>query len=152
MRKLTLALNEPELATLEQLAKKHPKEYFRVRGKALIAVSAGQDIATVSAVLKISGESVRTWIHDWEQLGRVGILKARKGSRPTKLTPELVELAVELAKEEAMSLAQIAAAVRQKRPDAPEFSLDRLSVRLRERGLSYKRTRYSLKKKKPGRV
>ncbi|WP_143477713.1 helix-turn-helix domain-containing protein, partial [Pseudogulbenkiania subflava] len=88
MRKLTLTLNEAEVCTLEQLAKAHPKEYFRLRGKALIAVNQGQDIATVAAVLRISGESIRTWIHNWERHGLVGILNARAGGRPAKLTED----------------------------------------------------------------
>jgi transposase len=147
MRKLTLTLTEEECITLEQLGKNHPKPYFRLRGQALVAVSQGNSLANTAAILSVSGESIRTWIHDWGREGLVGILRSRTGGRPPKLTEDLIDLAVAAATKEPMSLAQIAAYLRQKCPDAREFSLDRLGVRLKERGLSFKRVRYSLKKK-----
>lgn len=150
MRKLTFICSSEEQETLFFLAKCHPKDYFRVRGKALISLLSGQSITKTASVLQIQSQSIRNWIHWWDEDGLVGILKSRKGGAKAKLTDDLIQIAVEAAKKEPMSLAQIAAHVRQVRPDAPEFSLDRLGARLRENGLSYKRTRYSLKKKGSG--
>ncbi len=147
MRKLTFICSEEAKTTLEYLAACHPKDYFRVRGKALISLLSGQSITETANVLQIQQQSIRNWIHLWNEEGLVGILKSRKGGAKTKLTDDLIQIAVDAAKNEPMSLAQIAEHVRQVRPDAPEFSLDRLGVRLRENGLTYKRTRYSLKKK-----
>lgn len=150
MRKLTLTCTEQEKITLEQLATQHPKEYFRIRGKALITFINGELIPDIARVLDCNPNSIREWVHLWNKLGLTGILKSRKGGAPAKLTECLIKIAVEIAMKEPMSLAQIAAYVHEVRPDAPKFSLDRLGVRLREKGLSYKRTRHSLKKKKSG--
>jgi transposase len=150
MRKLTFICNDEEKTTLAYLATAHPKDYFRVRGKALISLLSGQTITETANVLQIQPQSIRNWIHLWDEEGLIGILKSRKGGAKAKLTDDLIQIAVEQAKKEPMSLAQIAEYVRQFRPDAPEFSLDRLGVRLRENGLTYKRTRYSLKKKGSG--
>ena len=103
-----------------------------------------------AAVLQVNGQTIRAWVQGWNERGLVGILNARKGGAPAKLTEALIDLAVEIATREPMSLAQIAARLREERPDAPQFSLDRLSIRLRERSMSYKRTRHSLKKKRSG--
>lgn len=95
----------------------------------------------------MNGQTIRAWVQVWSERGLVGILNARKGGAPAKLTEGLIDLTVEIATREPISLTQIAARLREERPDAPQFSLDTLSIRLRERGMSYKRPRHSLKKR-----
>lgn len=150
MRKLALTLCDHETELLRNLAQQHEKGYVRKRGLALLALAKGQDILSISTVLQVTDQAVRDWVHQWNADGIQGLMKLKKGGAPAKLTEDLIQIAVEIAQREPMFLAEIAAHVRQQRPDAPEFSLDRLSVRLKERGLSYKRTRLSLKKKGSG--
>lgn len=77
----------------------------------------------------------------------VGILTGHKGGRPPKLTADMLDAAAEIARAEPLTLARIAARVRDFYPNAPPFSLDRLSAGLRARKFSFKRTRLSLEKK-----
>lgn len=150
MRKLTLVLNEHETALLMKLAQQHEKAYVRKRGLALLALAKGEDILSIATVLQVTDQAIRDWLHQWNADGIQGLMKLKKGGAPAKLTDDLIQIAVEIAQHQPMFLAEIAAHVRQQRPDAPEFSLDRLAVRLKERGLSYKRTRLTLKKKGSG--
>ena len=64
----------------------------------------------------------------------------------SELTEDLVTSAVAIATTEALTLASIKQRVQERHPHAPDFSLDRLSARLKERGFSFKRCRLSLKK------
>ena len=150
MRKLTLTLDEHEAAQLTHLAQNHEKGYVQKRGLALLALAKGEEILSIATVLQVSDQAIREWVHQWNANGIQGLMKLRKGGAPAKLTPDLIQIAVEIAKQKPMYLAEIAAHIRQQRPDAPEFSLDRLSARLKEHGLSFKRTRLSLKKKGSG--
>jgi hypothetical protein len=76
----------------------------------------------------------------------VGILDGHKGGPPVKLTAQMLDFAAQIACKEALTLGKIAKLVQAQYPDAPSFSLDRLSIGLKARGLSFKRTRLSLKK------
>jgi hypothetical protein len=58
----------------------------------------------------------------------------------------MLDVAAEIARQEPLTLSKIAARVAERFPEAPTFSLDRLSVGLKARGLSFKRNRLSLKK------
>jgi hypothetical protein len=58
----------------------------------------------------------------------------------------MLDTAAEIARQEPLTLAKIAARIAERFPDAPSFSLDRLSTGLKARGLSFKRNRLSLKK------
>ena len=77
----------------------------------------------------------------------MGMLSGHVGGPPRKLTAELLDVAEQIARQEALTLEQIARRVHELHPDAPTFSVDRLSVGLRARGLSFKRNRLTLKKK-----
>lgn len=78
----------------------------------------------------------------------MGLLGGHLGGRPPKLTADLLATAAEAARREPLTLREIAEVVRQTHPHAPEFSLDRLAAGLKREGLSFKRCRLSLKKKR----
>lgn len=82
----------------------------------------------------------------------MGILDGHRGGAPRKLSDELLDEAVQIARKQALSLGQIAQQLHQRHPEAPSLSLDRLSVWLKRRGLSYKRVRKSLKKTRSQRI
>jgi transposase len=96
--------------------------------------------------LRVSDQPVYNWAKGWRESGLVGILDGHKGGAPVKLTGEMIDVAAEIARKEPLTLAKLAARVHERFPDAPEFSLDRLSIGLKARGLSFKRNRLSLKK------
>jgi hypothetical protein len=76
----------------------------------------------------------------------MGLLDGHQGGAPAKLTAALLDTAEAIARTALATLAEIARHVHEVHPEAPDFSLDRLSAGLRARGLSFTRTRLSLKK------
>jgi hypothetical protein len=76
----------------------------------------------------------------------MGLLDGHQGGVPAKLTADLLDTAEAIARTAPATLAKIARQVHEVHPEAPDFSLDRLSAGLRARGLAFTRTRLSLKK------
>ena len=145
-QKLMAPLTAVELLTLQEMGRHHRHGEFRFRARGLISIDAQQSPKVVAEVLGVSEQSVYNWVKWWRRSGLAGLLDGRGGGRPVKLTEELVASAVEIARSEPLTLDGIRQRVRERHPDAPEFSVDRLSARLKEKGLSYKRCRLSLKK------
>ncbi len=139
-------LDEYEIVTLQEMAARHHHADFRRRALGLLALHRGHKVAHICQVLQVSDQPLYNWAKARRTKGLVGILDGHRGGAPRKLTDELLDTAVQIASEQALSLGQIAQQLRQRHPEAPSVSLDRLSVWLKRRGLSYKRGRGSLKK------
>jgi len=143
---IKLKLDEEARMTLEEVAAHHRHADIRRRARGLLALGKGHGTTVVSEVLGVTSQSVRNWAHWWGKKGVSGILDGHKGGRPAKLTAEMLETGKQLACEQPMALREIAAGIRAAHPEAPSFSLDRLAIGLKARGLSFKRTRLGLKK------
>jgi transposase len=139
-------LNAVEIETLEEMAKHHRFGDFRLRALGLLALNEGQRVVDICNILRVSDQPVYNWAKGWRELGLVGILDGHKGGAPVKLTAPMLDMAAQIATKESLTLGKIAARLRDDFPDAPSFSLDRLSKGLKARGMSFKRTRLSLKK------
>ena len=143
---INLDLDEEDRMSLEELAAHHRYEDVRRRARGLLALEKGHRTTVVSDVLGVTSQSVRNWAQWWGERGLDGILIGHKGGRPAKLTAEMLETGKNCACKQPMTLREIAAVIREAHPEAPTFSMDRLSIGLKARGLSFKRTRLSLKK------
>lgn len=143
---LGAALSGAEVETLEQMASHHRHADFRRRALGVLALNDGRSSPDICGVLRVSVPQLYNWARAWRERGVVGMLSGHEGGAPRKLTDGLLEAAAQLARQEPLTLGQIAQRVQEQHPDAPSFSLDRLSVGLRARGLSFKRNRLSLKK------
>lgn len=148
-QKLILPLTAVELLTLEEMGQHHRHADFRRRARGIISLNAQCSPQVIAQVLGVSETSVYNWAKWWRNAGLTGLLVGHKGGRPVKLTSELVECAAEIAAGEALTLEGIKRRVRERHPQAPDFSVDRLSARLKECRVSFKRCRLSLKKKRP---
>lgn len=145
-KQLIPSLTQVELTTLEEMGKHHPYPDFRFKARGILSLNAQHKPELIADVLGVTKQSVYNWAKWWRQDGLAGLLDGHKGGRPVKLTAKLVESAVAIATEEALTLAGIKQRVLERHPDAPDFSLDRLAARLKERRFSFKRCRLSLKK------
>ena len=143
---INLNLDEEVRMSLEELAAHHRYKDVRRRARGLLALAKGHGTTVVSDVLGVTSQSVRNWSRWFEERGLDGILVGHKGGRPAKLTAEMLETGKKCACEQPMTLREIAATIRVAHPEAPTFSLDRLAIGLKARGLSFKRTRLALKK------
>ena len=146
LKSLILPLTDEELLTLEEMGRHHRLASFRLRARGVIALNAGFKPEQIAQILGKSLPSVYNWAKWWRGKGLVGLLNGRNGGRPATLTPEWSASAIDIARNEALTLAGIMQRLRERHPEMPDFSVGRLSIHLREHGMSFKRCRLSLKK------
>jgi transposase len=143
---INLNLDEEARMALEDLAAHHRHGDVRQRARGLLALAKGHSTTVVSEVLGVTSQSVRNWARWWQERGLDGIMVGHKGGRPAKLTAAMLETGKNCACEHPMTLREIAAAISAAHPEAQSFSLGRLAIGLKARGMSFKRTRLGLKK------
>jgi transposase len=145
--KLKVLLNAAEKETLTQLCLNHQYKEVRKRAMGLLMLYSGKKLGTVQKELDISHQSVYNWITGWNTGGIAGLLNvSRFGGRPTKLPATWVESAVELATGAPYSVRQIAHLLEKQYEMPLPCSLRTLTRVLKAEGMTYKRTRSSLKK------
>lgn len=147
--KCTLTLDAAEILTLEQLALNHRHQDIRRRATGLLRLSQGETPNEIAGRLMITPQVVYNWAHWWRERGIVGLLGGHVGGRPPSLPQEWLDTADAIARGEALSLAGIAKAVEAVHQAPLPCSLGTLRNGLIARGLSFKRTRFSLKKSGP---
>lgn len=143
---MNLELNETERLTLQELSVHHRYADFRRRALGILALAKGHPLPLVADILGVTPQTVYHWAKTWRTVGLMGLLQGHQGGAPAKLTAALLDTAEAMARTAPATLAEIARQVHATHPEAPDFSLDRLSAGLRARGLSFTRTRLSLKK------
>lgn len=139
-------LSKPECITLQELAEHHPYPDFRRRALGLLALSKGHSFSVVAEILGVTLPTPYNWVKAWRNQGLVGLLNGHQGGTPIKLLSEWMDTAERIARESPCTLAEIDRQLREIHPDATAFSLDSLARHLKKRGLSFTRTRLSLKK------
>ena len=139
-------LTEPEMITLQELAEHHPYSDFRRRALGLLALANGHSFSTTADILGVSLPTTYNWLKRWQNHGLVGLLNGHLGGAPTKLTQELIDTAERIARESPCTLVEIERRLREIHPDVPAVCLDTWARHLKQRGLSFTRTRLSLKK------
>lgn len=139
-------LTQDECITLQELAAHHPYRDFRRRALGLLALHKGHSFPVVAEILGVTLPTPYNWVKAWQNQGLMGLLSGHRGGAPVKLKPELVDTAEQIARETPCTLAEIDRRLREIHPEAPVFSLDSLARHLKKRGLSFTRTRLSLKK------
>lgn len=145
-RPLLTPLTAEALQELKEAAAHHALMDVRDRARGVMALNAGHAPSTVAQILGVTARTVYNWAKWWNAQGLAGLLGGHNGGRPPTLTPAWVEAACEIAREEPLTLNGIKQRLRERHPDMPDVSADRLAVRLKERGLRFNRCRLSLKK------
>ena len=143
--KCTVQLTEAERLTLQQLSLNHKHRDIRTRAAGLLLLARGFNVAEIGAELCVNLRTVYNWNHAWHDFGICGLLVGHAGGRPRALSPEMIATAVEAATAESLTLSGIAQRVEAEHGPLP-CTLETLATNLKEQGLSYKRSRFSLKK------
>jgi transposase len=144
--KILLKLNEIEKVTLFELSINHPWRDARLRAAGLLMLDRGDHPTVIAQQCTVSQQTVYNWRNAWQSLGVVGLLGGHAGGRPPKLDEAWLNTIIELATNEALTLAEIARRAQAIHSTEFPLSLDRLGGILREHKFSFKRTRMSLKK------
>jgi transposase len=143
-----LHLSEPEIETLTQLSINHRWADVRQRAFGLLLIGQGLHSSQVSQRLGVGQTSQYNWYRAWTQQGITGLLGGHGGGRPAKLTDKWIRTCVELATEQALSAGELAHRASEIHGQPFPCSLGILRQMLKTQGLSYKRCRMSLKKKR----
>lgn len=150
-QKCGIELNADELITLEEMSVHHPYHDFRIRAAGLVLLAKGGTPKAIATRLLVTYQSIYNWTHAWRERGILGLLGGHAGGRHHVLPPTMLDTAVEVARNEALSLSAIAKAVEAKHQCDLPCCLDTLRNGLKDRGFSFKRSRHSLKKNGPKR-
>ena len=92
---------------LDDVARHHQFGDYRFKARGIIALNAQLKPRTIAEVLGVSEKTVYNWAKWWREDGFDGLFDGHKGGRPATLTAELIACAVEIATDEALTLAGI---------------------------------------------
>jgi transposase len=151
-KKLSLSLSECEAKTLLQLSINHPWRDARTRAAGLLCLHAGEHPRAIGNKLNVSHQSIYNWREAWESKGLVGLLGGHVGGRPLALPESMIATAVSVAKQGALSVRGITQRVEAAHQCDLPCTQETLRKMLKRHGLSFKRTRMSLKKPGPGEI
>lgn len=144
--KCTVQLTDVERLTLQQLALNHRHRDIRTRATGILLLGRQLKPQPIADELGVSHQSVYTWAKAWRESGLCGLLVGHAGGRPLAMSAEMTATAVEVARTESLTLAEIAKQVEAIHNQPLPCTLETLSRALKSAGLSYKRARFSLKK------
>jgi transposase len=141
--KIALKLSDCERETLFELSVNHRWRDARARG--LLLLDEGKHPREIAQQCGVSRQSLQlAACMGRERVG--GLLGGHVGGRPPKLAASWLKTVTTLARQEALSLGQIAQRAEEIHGEPFPCSLGRLSVALKANAFSFKRTRMSLKK------
>jgi transposase len=103
----------------------------------------GKTITDIAQTYHVHRVTVSAWITNWETLGVQGLYDQPRSGRPSRLTPEERELAMQYLKEEPRSLKTAVERIAQK--TQKRISISALKRLAKKAGLRWKRVRKSFK-------
>ncbi|WP_239499090.1 MULTISPECIES: helix-turn-helix domain-containing protein [Paraburkholderia] len=139
-------LSEAEEMTLQQLSINHIHRDTRTRAAGLLLLGRGIKPKVIAGQLGVSGQSVYNWSHAWRDSGVCGLIGGHNGGRRPALSEAMIATALEVARAEPLTLAQIAQRVQAIHGEPLPCQIETLGATLKREGFSFKRNRYTLKK------
>jgi len=140
------SLSKEELVSLQEMARKHPLSWTRIRANAVILSAEGVPLQNISSICGVRRQAISIWLKNWEKKGLCGLVdKPRKG-RPKILSPSQEKDAIEIVKKSPRSLNQALAEI-EKRWNI-KLSKSTLKRLCKKAKLSWKRIRKSLRGKR----
>lgn len=124
----------------------HERRETRTRAAGLLMLGRRIKPKVIAEQLGVSGQSVYNWCHAWRESGVCGLMGGHNGGRPPALSDAMITTALEVARTESLTLAQIGQRVRAIHDEAVPCRIEALGEALKLEGFSFKRNRYALKK------
>ena len=144
--KCVVELSEAEETTLQQLSINHKHRHTRTRAAGLLMLRRRIKPKVIAEQLGVSGQSVYNWSHAWRDSGVFGLMGGHNGGRAPALSDGMVTTALEVARAEPLTLAQIAQRVQDVHGEPLPCRIETLGEALKRAGFTFKRNRYTLKK------
>jgi transposase len=131
---------------LQQLSIHHKHRDTRTRAAGLLMLGRRIKPKVIAEQLCVSGQSVYNWSHAWRDSGVFGLMGGHNGGRPPALSEAMITTALEVARTESLTLAQIGQRVQAIHGEPLPCRIETLGEALKREGFSFKRNRYALKK------
>jgi len=144
--KCRVKLDKAEEITLQEMAINHRFKNSRRRATGLLMLARGDKPKIVCEALGVSDQAVYNWAHAWRLGGVCALMGGHNGGRPRALSDDVVEVALEIARAEPLSLPQIARRVEESQGQPLPCKIETLGEALKRGGFTFKRNRFSLKK------
>ena len=139
-------LSEAEEVPLQQLSINHRHRDTRTRAAGVLMLGRGLKPRTIAAQLDVSGQTVYNWFHAWRDSGVFGLMGGHNGGRAPALSDGMVATALEVARAEPLTVAQIAQRVQDVHGEPLPCRIETFGEALKRAGFTFKRNRYTLKK------
>jgi len=136
-------LTDEQRQGLEMTLKQDSSSRARARAHSILLSSRGTTINEIAAIYQVDRDTVSSWLKNWEEQGTDSLHDKPRSGRPSKLTPEEQELALDYLKENPRSLKQVVDRI--ERQTAKRISISALKRLAKKARLRWKRVRPSLK-------
>ena len=136
-------LSKEQRQLLEKKMKNDASFRARSRAHSLLLSDQGTTIKEIAKTFQVDRDTVSTWIKKWEHHGAQGLHDKPRSGRPSKLTPEEQEIALQYIKEEPHALKGVVERIADK--TERRLSMSTLKRLAKKAGLRWKRVRKSLK-------
>lgn len=142
----TRSLTEAEQITLSEAHKYHPLAWTRIRAHCILLSNQKYQIQEIASILDICRQAVSTSIHNWNNIGLLGLVDDNRSGRPPTLIQEETDILIEKVLETPRSLKKVLNDFLE--TQGIELSLSTIKRICRAAKLSWKRVRRSLKSKR----
>ena len=136
-------LTEPEIETLADAYKYHPLSWTRVRAQSILLSSQGYRLKEISSICNVCRQTVSSAIHDWENIGLLGLIDEYRSGRPKMLTEAQENIVIEAVIESPRSLKKVLSDL--SKNFEIDLTLSTLKRMCKAAGMSWKRVRKSLR-------
>ncbi len=149
-RIVTVPLSLEEQQKLTDLTKHAVHWRERQRAQTILWLSEGKIVAEVAALQKLMPETIRTQRRRWLAHAFESIPEGHRSGRPSTLTGDHQDQILQWVNQAPLNAEQIRVKLHEQY--GISVHIDGIRKFLRDSGMVFKRTRQSLKKKKPDRV
>lgn len=146
-RIVTISLSSEEQQQLTDLAKHAPHWRERQRAQTILWLSEGKTVVEVATLQKRMPETIRMQRRRWLAHGFESIAEGHRSGRPNTLTPQYQDQILQWVNQAPLNAEQIRVMLYEQY--GLSVHIDGVRKFLRDSGMAFKRTRHSLKKKKP---
>lgn len=143
-RKFIIGLSLEDRNILEEIIERGANWRQRQRAQTLVFLDDNLSTADVARRVGIHVRTVNTTRRDWFRHGQKSLLDAARSGAPKKITPEQITSLVLAASTEPLSARQLLS--KHLAQGGVPIHLNTLSTALKRAGMTWKRTRHSLKK------
>ncbi len=105
-------LSEPERTTLQEMQRKHPLPWSRMRAQAILMSAEGYRVQAIATLHNVCRQTVSTWLKAWECDGLIGLVDQARRGRPRKLSAAEEAEVLSWLEEEPRSLKKLIAKIR----------------------------------------